>query len=135
MVGDLQRGYPGLTLRTTGADQEIPLNCSGLEIVLGHLLGNAAQHGASRVDLNVTGEDGAVVLTVSDDGNGIAAGNRNHIFTPFFTTTREQGGTGMGLTITANLLSAHGASISLLPRDRGAAFAMRFDLGGTAGQG
>ena len=71
MVGDLQRGYPGLTLRTTGADQEIPLNCSGLEIVLGHLLGNAAQHGASRVDLNVTGEDGAVVLTVSDDGNGM----------------------------------------------------------------
>ena len=57
---------------------------------------------------------------------GISPGNRDRIFTPFFTTTREQGGTGMGLTITANLLAAHGAGIALMPSDHGAAFALTF---------
>ena len=85
-----------------------------------------AQHGATRVDLVASAAGGGVSLTVTDNGHGISEGNRDQIFTPFFTTTREQGGTGMGLTIAATVLGAHGAGIALLPTAKGAAFALTF---------
>jgi len=122
----LRLAHPGLTLALAGEAVAIPLSPEGLSIVLGHLLGNAAQHGATRVELTAGQAGGHCVLTVIDNGAGISAGNRDRIFQPFFTTTRDQGGTGMGLTITANLLAAHGASIALMPSDHGTAFALTF---------
>lgn len=122
----LRTAHPGLTLGFAGEDIALPLSPEGMAIVLGHLLGNAAQHGASRVDLTAGQSPGHTVLTVIDNGAGISPGNRDRIFQPFFTTTRDQGGTGMGLTITANLLAAHGAQIALMPSDHGTAFALTF---------
>lgn len=84
-----------------------------LSIVLGNLLENAAQHGARRVSVTTRREDGAVVLTVADDGRGVSAANRERIFEHFFTTRREQGGTGLGLGIVRALLAAHGGGIEL----------------------
>ena len=66
-------------------------------------------------------------LNVSDNGAGISPGNRPHIFEAFFTTKRETGGTGMGLTIVANLLQAHGATVALTPTTQGAAFTVTFN--------
>lgn len=126
LLADLQAAHPGLELACDGADPDIPLAASGLRVVLGHLLGNASQHGATRVALSASAAEGATTLTVTDNGHGISEGNRDQIFTPFFTTTREQGGTGMGLTITANLLTAHGARIALVPMDHGTGFALTF---------
>ncbi|MCL6285786.1 HAMP domain-containing histidine kinase [Ruegeria sp. 2012CJ41-6] len=118
----LQTVFPDLRFEIEGADQSLPLAASGLQIVLHHLLDNAKRHGASRVTLRaVPGH-----LTVHDDGPGISEGNRDRIFAPFFTTAREQGGTGMGLTIVANLLGAHGAAIELMPSKRGARFEIHF---------
>ena len=91
-------------------------------------LTHAAQHGATRVDLRVSSPEGRTVPGVSDNGKGVAKGNRDQIFTPFFTTTREPGGTGMGLTIAANLLAAHGAAIALRPGTPGATFALTFGI-------
>ena len=130
LLPELQAAHPTLILVCEGADPEIPLAASGLRIVLGHLLGNAAQHGATRVDLLASAVPGpgggATTLIVTDNGTGISTGNRTRIFTPFFTTTREQGGTGMGLTITANLLMAHGARIALWPAAEGTRFQLTF---------
>ncbi|MEO8244280.1 MAG: ATP-binding protein [bacterium] len=117
----LQQTHPGLHLTLHGAYDPLPLAASGLRIALGHLLTNAGQHGASEVIL--TANDG---LTISDNGSGISDGNRARIFSPFFTTTRDTGGTGMGLTITATLLRAHGAEIVLLPSQTGTSFHITF---------
>jgi signal transduction histidine kinase len=84
-----------------------------LAIVLGNLLENAAQHGAAQVRVTAAAEGGAVVLTVADDGRGVSAANRERIFEHFFTTRREQGGTGLGLGIVRALLAAHGGTIEL----------------------
>lgn len=119
--------HPELILNCDGADHDIPLAAEGLRVVLGHLLTNAAQHGATRVGLQLRAGGGATVLTVTDNGRGVSEGNRDRIFAPFFTTTREQGGTGMGLTIAANLLGAHGARIDALTMEQGAGFALTFD--------
>jgi signal transduction histidine kinase len=45
-------------------------------------------------------------LSFADDGIGIAADALVHIFEPFYTTKRGQGGTGLGLHIVFNLVTA-----------------------------
>lgn len=122
VLPELQAAHPVLALRVTGGDTPFPLAAQGLTILLQHLLSNAGEAGASEVTLQA----GPGRLTVSDNGKGISPGNHAHVFKPFFTTRREIGGTGMGLTITANLLSAHGAEIRLLAPESGAGFEILF---------
>lgn len=98
-------------LQIVAQDVVLPMAEEGLVLALGHLLSNAVQAGASRVEIGFV--DG--VLTVADDGAGISVGNRDRVFDPFFTTKREAGGTGMGLAILRGLLAAHGAEIRLDP--------------------
>lgn len=99
------------------------LVAAGLGIVLQQLLSNAAAAGAGVVRLQAASGR----LTIADDGRGISDGNRDHVFKPFFTTRRDSGGTGMGLTVAATLLGAHGADIRLLRPDQGTAFEIVFD--------
>ena len=52
--------------------------------------------------------------------------NREKIFDAFFTTRRDTGGTGMGLSIVQAVMASHGGSIRLLPSDAGVAFELQF---------
>ena len=121
IVAELAHDYPDLTL-SIEADAEVPLGPDGLRLVLGHLVGNAAGHGASEVRLTATPDR----LEVADDGPGISPGNAERIFDPFFTTRREGGGTGMGLPIVRRMLEAHGATIRLEEGAEGARFVLKF---------
>ncbi|MEL6951801.1 MAG: HAMP domain-containing sensor histidine kinase [Pseudomonadota bacterium] len=107
--------HNGLDLRLDGVDVSLPMSAPGLSLVLDHLLFNAAEHGAAQVRLSAA----PGLLRIADDGPGIAPGNRTRVFDPFFTTKREIGGTGMGLAISANILAAHGAEISVLDLEIG----------------
>jgi two-component system, OmpR family, sensor kinase len=118
----LATAHPALRVLVAGGDVTLPLDARGLEIVLHQLLANAAAAGAREVRLAASPGK----LTIEDDGRGISEGNRAHVFEPFFTTRRESGGTGMGLTIVANLLAAHGAEIRLLSPEQGAGFEITF---------
>jgi signal transduction histidine kinase len=116
----------GLTLEVEGGAIVLPLSCDGVGIVLAQLLGNAREHGASHVRLAARG-GAAVAVRVEDNGSGVSQGNASRIFEPFFTTRRETGGTGMGLAIVRNLLTAHGAQIAHLPgQGEGAVFEITF---------
>lgn len=53
-----------------------------------------------------------VVLTVRDEGAGIAPEHLPHLTDPFFTTKRETGGTGLGLSVSAGILKEYGATLS-----------------------
>lgn len=83
------------------------------ETIASNLIENAIQHGADTVSIEGVIADGHIHLTFSDDGQGVSAANRGKIFTPFFTTRREEGGTGLGLDVVKSLLEAHDGSISL----------------------
>jgi len=52
-----------------------------------------------------------VVLTVTDQGEGILPEVFNQISDPFFTTKRDMGGTGLGLTISSKIIEDHGGTI------------------------
>lgn len=122
MAPALRTAHPELALQIAGGTVALPLSAAGLRVVLDQLLGNAARHGAGTVRLTAT--PGRLVVT--DDGPGVSPGNRDRIFAPFFTTARDTGGTGMGLTIARNVMQAHGGEISLLPDGPGANFDLRF---------
>lgn len=92
---------------------ELPLAQSGLEVVLWHLAENAEEAGATKLTLDTGRSEDGPWLRVMDNGPGISSGNRAQVFEPFFTTRRDQGGTGMGLAIVQTLLLAHGARITL----------------------
>jgi signal transduction histidine kinase len=62
------------------------------------------------------------IIDVKDDGVGISEGNRTKLFTPFFTTKRENGGTDLGLVISRSLLRAFGADVECIPAEKGACF-------------
>ncbi len=112
----LGRDFPGLHIETSGETLPLPLAAEGMVIVLAQLLRNAVDHGATRVRLEASQDSAGTTLDVSDDGCGIPKGNASRIFDPFFTTRRETGGTGMGLAVVRNLLTAHRAEITLCSR-------------------
>lgn len=60
-----------------------------------------------------------IVLTVADNGPGIASGHREKIFQPFFTT-KDGTGTGLGLWITREFVAQSGGDIRLKTYVRGA---------------
>lgn len=56
------------------------------------------------------------------------APNRDRIFDAFFTTRRDQGGTGTGLAIARAVMASHGGSIRLKLSEEGAAFELQFPV-------
>ena len=91
----------------------VALPSAVMETVLTGLVENSRQAGASRVSISARSAASDVEFVVRDDGPGVAAGDRDRIFEPFFTGRRAAGGTGLGLPITRSLLQAHRGSIVL----------------------
>lgn len=65
-----------------------------------------------KVEINISEEDGFLVIIVSDTGTGIARENSGKIFTPFFTTKKIGKGTGLGLAISYGIVKMHHGFIS-----------------------
>ncbi len=91
----------------------------GLEQILENLVDNAIKYGKPNGEVTVTGaaRGERVVITVSDDGPGIAAVHLPRLFERFYRVdpgrARERGGTGLGLAIVKHLTEAMGGSVSV----------------------
>jgi signal transduction histidine kinase/CheY-like chemotaxis protein len=71
-------------------------------------------------------QDNTVVVTVSDNGPGIAAEQLQRIFDPFYTTKGSRG-TGLGLSIAKNIIESYGGHITASNASRGGAvFTLEF---------
>ncbi len=103
-------------------DAQLPIASPALQAILEHLVQNSLAHGADEVKIHAY-KDGFDII---DNGRGVSEGNREKIFQPFFTTKRETGGTGMGLTIVRTMLQVYHGDIELLDSANGAHFVVRF---------
>lgn len=77
------------------------------------------QEPAITIRVVETGEQ--VALVVEDNGPGVAPSAIPHIFKPFFTTKERGAGTGLGLKICQDVVSAHGGHIEVHERSGGGA--------------
>jgi signal transduction histidine kinase len=93
-----------------------------LKQVFMNLLVNAYQAIAERVGesgelgtirLRTEAVDGAVVVTVADDGTGISEEDRQRIFDPFFTTKKVGVGMGLGLSTSFQIVERHGGTLAV----------------------
>jgi two-component system OmpR family sensor kinase len=116
---DLTKRFPALTIANRG-DICVPIALppEAMGIVLDNLARNSLEHGATKLELQVTAGDRIVTIFFADNGSGIPKVNRDLIFQPFFSTRRESGGTGMGLDIVRAMLASHGGSIRLTDAGR-----------------
>ena len=106
-------------------EYELRIDREHLETIFANLCDNALQHGASTFHIGVKLSAEEIFLRISDNGRGISGANKDKIFTPFFTTRRQDGGTGLGLGIIQSLLHAHDGSIRIIDSDTGACFEMK----------
>jgi len=103
----------------------LPLGKEVLETIISNLFENSLQHGANQIMVEMVEKKG-LIIRCYDNGKGISAANAEKIFTPFFTTNRKKGGTGLGLQIIQSLLKAHHGSIKHVPTANGALFEIQF---------
>lgn len=79
--------------------------------ILSNLIINSNIHGypnkeSGVINIDITLDKQNLFLTYQDDGNGIAEKNISKIFEPFYTTNRENGGSGLGLNIIYNIITS-----------------------------
>ena len=93
-----------------------------LEQVVTNLLVNASNSitdkAKGRISLRTRFVDRlqCIIIEVEDNGQGMDTRTMNHIFEPFFTSRRESGGTGLGLSVSLKLVQDHGGRIGVWSR-------------------
>jgi polar amino acid transport system substrate-binding protein len=92
-------------------------NAQRIEQVVVNLIINACQalpdpERGITVSTHYNGALKCVVLRVHDQGTGIQPEHLNRLTDPFFTTKRDRGGTGLGLSVSAGIVKEHGGSLS-----------------------
>jgi two-component system, OmpR family, sensor kinase len=93
-----------------------------------NLMENAVRHtpAGSRVHATVGRRDGAVLLTVEDDGPGVPEELRDTVFERFVRGDGDRGGSsGLGLSIVRAVAESHGGTVTLEDADPGARFVVR----------
>ncbi|HEY2815963.1 MAG TPA: ATP-binding protein [Casimicrobiaceae bacterium] len=89
---------------------------TALAILLSNLLDNALRYtpAGGKIDVAVDADDGRALLTVVDNGPGIAPEERERVFDRFFRSAdNRELGSGLGLSIVKRIADAHHAAIEL----------------------
>ncbi len=94
--------------------------------ILINLIKNALQAGAKHIDITARmGKDDEVIVRVANDGEAIPVSAQEQIFIPFYTTKKE--GSGIGLSISRQIMRNHNGSIELVRSDdKQTIFELRF---------
>ena len=94
--------------------------------ILINLIKNALQAGAKHIDITAKmGRDDDVIVQVANDGEPIPVFAQEQIFIPFYTTKKE--GSGIGLSISRQIMRNHNGTIELLRSDaQQTVFELRF---------
>jgi polar amino acid transport system substrate-binding protein len=91
-------------------------NVQRIEQVIVNLVQNACQAlpGPERgvsVSTSFDKKNNLVITQVRDEGSGVAEEHLPYLMDPFFTTKRDSGGTGLGLSVSAGIVKEHGGTL------------------------
>lgn len=106
------RGHPHVTVRVTGDGSAHGVR-QRLERAVWNLLDNAAKFSPPGTTVQVHLDDGVVVI--DDEGPGIPEADRERVFDTFWraTTAQHVPGSGLGLSIVAQVAASHGGTVSV----------------------
>ena len=122
---DLDTNTHQIEIRESSAYAEV--DAPKVERILGNLLSNAVKHTppGTRITVGVEAHDGGVLISVDDEGPGVARADREAIFDLFNQGTGGDRvpGTGIGLSLVAQFTALHGGRAWVEENDsRGASF-------------
>lgn len=114
---------------------------SAIRQVILNLLRNACQAGATRLKIKTrvefgsallhSGQNRVIRLDVNDNGQGVPESLRSLLFLPLVTGRRD--GTGLGLSLSQQIASAHGGLLTFEPLEQGSRFSLYLPFGQDAG--
>lgn len=114
---------------------ELVLDTGTFGQLITNLVVNATVHAFEGIEnpeilIRVVEVNGSIALTVEDNGNGIPSSALPQLFTPFFTTKRLTGGTGLGLFIAKRIAieSLNGDLVALPRSPNGTIFKLTFRI-------
>lgn len=118
----------GATCKYRPAEDDLMIYADEGQIsqILINLIKNALQAGAKHIDITAKmGRDDDVIIQVTNDGEPIPVSAQEQIFIPFYTTKKE--GSGIGLSISRQIMRNHNGSIELVRSDaQQTVFELRF---------
>jgi PAS domain S-box-containing protein len=120
--GQIRRSVSKLDLDLGGDLPQVQGHFQKLEQVMANILVNAHQaipdkeKGWIRISTRYIQRLGSAVITIEDNGGGMTRPVIDRLFEPFFTTRRDTGGTGLGLSVSYGLIREHQGVIGALSR-------------------
>jgi signal transduction histidine kinase len=135
------RTVADVSLRREGDDEVIVrADVDAVQRVVANLVDNAVRYAVTTVTVDVRdGAGGGAVVSVADDGPGIPAEQRDHVFERFtrldHARSRDAGGAGLGLAIVRELVRSQGGEVSLEDNAPGLRAVVRLPETPTRGDG
>ncbi|GAB3450942.1 ATP-binding protein [Streptomonospora sediminis] len=114
VAGRVAAGEPAdrYRLDVRGPLPELWLDADKIGQIMANLVENGVRHGAGTVTIVIEPHEDGAVVSVRDEGKGIAPDAVPRVFRRFWRT-RRRGGTGLGLFIVKGLIEAHGGEITV----------------------
>jgi two-component system sensor histidine kinase GlrK len=125
-----------LRVEVRGEPLKAEVDADKLRAALGNLLSNAIRFSpvGATIRLSVARAPGVACIDIQDEGAGVAASDRARIFEPFYRGERQPGdaarGSGIGLSIVHEYITAHGGQVELLEDGPGAHFHIELPCAG-----
>ena len=117
-----------LRVSVEGKAAPVQVDAEKIATALANLISNAIRYSPTGGSIRVTlaQQAGSILIDITDEGPGVANADRDRIFEPFYRGQRQPvdtlRGSGIGLSIVQEYISAHGGRTQLLPELAGAHF-------------
>jgi signal transduction histidine kinase len=108
-----EEGPRAPAVEIVGSAATLPVDRVALARAFAELLPNSVEAGAASVRVVVGEGDGDVTVDFFDDGAGIAPQLSDKVMQPFFSTRRNEGNAGLGLTLAQELVRVNGGKVEV----------------------
>lgn len=121
---------PKPVLRVDAGEVSVHADNRALERAIAGILQNSVEAGARTIEATARDDGDDIVLTIADDGEGIAASSRQRVVEPFYSTRHSAGSAGLGLTLAREVLRVHGGTLAIAANEpRGVRVTLRLPNG------